>query len=141
MDYKAERQRLFALRAALNKPLADAPGAAAEGRPDRELLPAWARHALRRKEDVPGRVMPMWVRWYDVCPICHRLCFLVHPWVMPAFEEILEEGQASDLETLGRQSLDDPMNLIRVHPCQFFNLKPIPWDFSEEKLINLKDYV
>lgn len=125
------------------KRLPDAPGALLEavaGLPP-AAYPRWAMLALRRGEDAPGRVVPMYERWYQPCPVCGRLVFLIHPYLMPALEEIVPAGNTSDLEQLGRQSLTDPMNLIRTHePCRFFD-RSEPWDFQTPETKTLKDYL
>lgn len=106
-----------------------------------EPMPRWAMLALRRGEDVPGRVIPMPERWYWSCPVCARIVFLIHPYLMPALEEFLPEGTTSDLEELGCQTFAEPMNLIRTHePCRFLD-RSEPWDFQNETVKSLKDYL
>ena len=127
------------LRYLLNKPLADAPGAALNGLPDKPQLPNWAVQALRRGEDVPGKLLPMYLRWYQPCPVCKRVVFLIHPYVMPALEEVAPDGY-TDLVALGTRSLVDPINPIQPHPCRFYVQDEV-WTASFRSAFNLEKYV
>jgi hypothetical protein len=61
----------------------------------------------------------MWERWYDLCPQCGQVVFLIHPYVMPAFHEVTD-GQESDLSKWGPRSLNKPRMPVQFHPCRFF---------------------
>jgi hypothetical protein len=80
----------------------------------------------------------MYARWHQTCPVCGKTCFLIHPFLMPALEE-LTEGLTDFLE-LGALSTVDPENLIRPHPCRFWD-RDVAWDFEEPQTLNLKDYL
>lgn len=129
----------FRARYQLNRPLADAPGAALEGLPLKPQLPNWAVQALRRGEDVPGKLLPMYLRWHQPCPICSRVVFLIHPYLMPALEEVAPDGY-TDLVELGARSLSDPLNPIQPHPCRFYD-KEASWDEPFRSAFNLEKYV
>ncbi len=91
--------------------------------------PQWAKHALARGEAVSGHYLPMWTRWYDQCPICGQVVFLSHPFVMPAWEEVVPEGKVSDLLEYGPRSLNRPSHPIKFHPHRYFEEhKNVTWE-------------
>lgn len=116
----------------LNRREPDRPGAAAEGKPDPTLktpgygwnshcTPRWALASLARGEDVPGKVIPMYLRWHDTCRQCSQVIFVYGPgYLPPALHEIVPTGNTSDLEAFGRYSLEIPQNLIQVHPHPYY---------------------
>ncbi len=91
--------------------------------------PRWAKLALDRGEPVPGKFLPMWARWYDTCPICQAVVFLSHPFLMPAWEEVVPEGKRSDLLEFGPRSLNRPAHPIKFHPHRYFEEhKNVSWE-------------
>jgi hypothetical protein len=141
-----DKAQEFRLRASLNKDPGDEPGAALRGGPAVALaLPRWAEMALRRGEDVPGHVIPMADRWHHVCG-CGRVVFFIahNQYQPPALHEIIPEGSTSDLEDLGRYTLEAPLNLIQRHPCPWPEWQ-VSWDELEELTrnpsVNLMEYV
>ncbi len=112
-----DRANQFRDRARLNKPPPPAPLYAPEPRPS---FPRWAQLALNRGDEAPGHYEPMWARWYDVCPQCGACVFLVHPFLMPAFEEVVSAGGELDLLRWGPRSLNRPENPIKHHAHRYF---------------------
>lgn len=109
----------FRYRAWLNKPAPEPVTPPNPARPPE--WPSWAIFALNRGEDVPGKLQPLWARWYQTCPICKKACFLIHPYLMPAFEEVNEEGNWDGIDFAGQYSKMEPINPVRAHPCRFFD--------------------
>ena len=133
------KQDEYRARAILNRPLPDQPGAALNGLPDKPQLPKWARAALNRGEDVPGKILPMYLRWYQPCPVCRKVVFLIYPYLMPALEEVAPDGY-TDLVELGTRSLEDPINPIQPHPCRFYE-QDEDWTAPFRDVFNLEKFL
>lgn len=114
-----DRKEEFRYRAWLDRPPIETLIPPKPARPPE--WPAWAVHALARGDDVPGRLQPLWARWYQTCPVCKKTCFLVHPYLMPAFEEVNEDGHWDGIDFAGHYAKAVPLNPVRAHPCRFFD--------------------